>query len=182
MGPSKVFSPPRGSQTTQKAETRLISSDEGSEVESTEARNSFNILRWKLAELTREKETTQLGCYGGCTSKKARTKVDAIQRMARSLDSENMLTTYSAFVVVRPILEYGSTLFMGTKPTHLEKLDRVQATFMERIGGFKAEPLAALREAALIALTLKQLDGDRREVNFVRNLRTYTAQCRTLGQ
>ena len=51
---------------------------------------------------------------------------------------------------------------MGAKPTHLEKLDRVQRT-MERIGGFKAEPLAARREAALIALTLKQLDGDCRE-------------------
>ena len=31
---------------------------------------------------------------------------------------------------------------------------------MERIGGFKAEPLAGRRAAALIALTLKQLDGD----------------------
>ena len=30
---------------------------------------------------------------------------------------------------------------------------------MERIGGFKAEPLAARREAALIALSLKQLEG-----------------------
>jgi len=87
-------------------------------------------------------------------AKKARTRVDAIRRMARSLDSKNMLTMYSAFV--RPILEYGSTLFMGATPTHLSKLDRVQAT-MERIGGFKAEPLAARREAALIALTLKQL-------------------------
>ena len=67
-----------------------------------------------------------------------------------------MLTMYSAFV--RTILEYGSTT-----PTHLSKLDRVQAT-MERIGGFKAEPLAARREAALIALTLKQLDGDCREL------------------
>ena len=34
---------------------------------------------------------------------------------------------------------------------------------MERIGGFKAEPLATRREAALIALTLKQLDGDCRD-------------------
>ena len=94
-------------------------------------------------------------------AKKARTRVDAIRRMSRSLDSKNMLTMYSAFV--RPILEYGSTLFMGAKPTHLSKLDRVQAT-MERIGGFKAEPLAARREAALTALTLKQLDGDCREL------------------
>ena len=71
-------------------------------------------------------------------AKKARTstRVDAIRRMARSLDSKNMLTMYSGFV--RPILEYGSTLFMGATPTHLSKLhvDRVQAT-MERIGGFK---------------------------------------------
>ena len=51
---------------------------------------------------------------------------------------------------------------MGATPTHLNKLDRVQAT-MERIGGFKAEPLAARREAALIALSLKQLGGDGRE-------------------
>ena len=50
-------------------------------------------------------------------------------------------------------------LFMGATPTHLSKFDRVQAT-MERIGGFKTEPLATRREAALIALTLKQLDGD----------------------
>ena len=35
---------------------------------------------------------------------------------------------------------------------------------MERIGGSKAEPLAAHREAALIALTLKQLDGDCRDL------------------
>ena len=51
---------------------------------------------------------------------------------------------------------------MGAIPTHLNKLDRVQAT-TERIGGFKAEPLAARREAALIALSLKQLGGDYRE-------------------
>jgi hypothetical protein len=101
-------------------------------------------------------------CMVSALAKKARTGVDAIRRMARSLDSENMLTMYSAFV--RPILEYGSTLymFMGAKPTHLEKLDRVQRT-MERIGGFKAESLAARKEAALIALTLKQLDGGCRE-------------------
>ena len=47
---------------------------------------------------------------------------------------------------------------MGATPTHLSKLYRVQAT-MGRIGGFKAEPLADRREGALIALTLKQLDG-----------------------
>ena len=34
---------------------------------------------------------------------------------------------------------------------------------MERIDGFKAEPLADRREAALIALSFKQLDGECRE-------------------
>ena len=97
----------------------------------------------------------------GALAKKARTRVDAIRRMARSLGSKNMLTMYSAFV--RPILECGSTLFMGATPTHLSKLDQVQAT-MERIGGSKAEPLADRRAAALIALTLKQLNGDCREL------------------
>ena len=105
-------------------------------------------------------ESLSWGPMIGALAKKARTRTDAIRRMSRSLDSENMLTMYSAFV--RPILEYGSTLYMGAGPSHLGKLDRVQAT-MERIGGFKAEPLAARREAALIALSLKQLDGDCRE-------------------
>ena len=46
----------------------------------------------------------------------------------------------------------------------MEELDKVQRTMeFERIGGFKAEPLAARREAALIALTVKHLDGDCRE-------------------
>ena len=40
-------------------------------------------------------------------AKKARKRVEATRRMARSLDSENMLKMYSAFV--RPILEYGRT-------------------------------------------------------------------------
>ena len=56
---SKIFSPPRGSQTTQKDETRSISSDEGSEVEINEARKSNSILRRKLVELTREKESME---------------------------------------------------------------------------------------------------------------------------
>ena len=43
------------------------------------------------------------GAMVSALAKKARTRVDAIRRMARSLDSENMLTMYSAFV--RPILE-----------------------------------------------------------------------------
>ena len=96
----------------------------------------------------------------GALAKKARTLTDAIRCMSRSLDSENMLTTYSAFV--RTFLEYGSTMYMGVGTSHLDKLDRVQAT-LERIGGFEAELLAACREAALIALSLQQLDGDCRE-------------------
>ena len=67
-----------------------------------------------------------------------------------------MLNMHSAFV--RPILEYGSTLSVAAKPTHLSKLDRVQAT-LKRVGGLKTQPLADLREDALIALSFKQLDG-----------------------
>ena len=54
---------------------------------------------------------------------------------------------------------------MGATPTHLNKLGQVQATrcLMEQIGGFKAEPLAARRGAALAALSLKQVDGDCRQ-------------------
>ena len=53
------------------------------------------------------------GAMIGALAKKAGTRVDAIRRMARSLGSKNVLTgtMYSAFV--RPILEYGSMLFMG---------------------------------------------------------------------
>ena len=53
----------------------------------------------------------------GGLAKKVRTRTDAIRRMSRSLDSENMFTMYSAFV--RPILEYGSMMHMGATPTHL---------------------------------------------------------------
>ena len=48
-------------------------------------------------------------------------------------------------------------MYMGAGSPH-----RVQTT-MKRIGGFKAEPLAARREAALMALSLKQLEGECRE-------------------
>ena len=105
------------------------------------------------------------GAMIGALAKKARTRVDAIRRMARSLDSTNMLTMYSAFV--RPILEYGSTLFMGAKPTHLSKSGRVQAT-MERVGGFKAGPLAAL-----IALTLNRSNLTVTAENFYVNTLQY---------
>ena len=64
--------------------------------------------------------------------------------------------------MIYSINELNSHLVHGSKTTHLEKLDRVQAT-MERTGGFKAQPLADRREAALIALSFKQLDGECRE-------------------
>ena len=48
----------------------------------------------------------------GALAKKVRARTDDIRRMSRSLDSENMLTMYSAFG--RPILEYGSTIHINS--------------------------------------------------------------------
>ena len=66
--------------------------------------------------------------------------------MARSLESENVLTitVYSAFV--RPILAYGSTLFIGAKPMHLEKLDRVDQLNLSSTS--QAHDIFALRHSA----------------------------------
>ncbi len=77
-------------------------------------------------------------------------RVAALYRMSRFLDSENVKTMYAAFV--RSIMEYGAVQWMGAAKTHLEKLDRVQATAM-RIGGFEVGPLLARRETTLFSFS-----------------------------
>ena len=95
------------------------------------------------------------------TSAKGRAKIAALYRLKPFLDSSNLETMYNAFV--RSSLEYGNLHYMVAAPTHLQKLDRIQAT-AERLGNFKVESLQARREsdASLIGLILKLLDGDGR--------------------
>jgi hypothetical protein len=93
-------------------------------------------------------------------AKKARSRLGAVFRLKRFLNSENMRTMYMMFV--RSIMEYGSVLFMGAAQTHLSKLDKVQAS-AERRGGFQVESLQLRREAAAISLALKMLSGDCRD-------------------
>ena len=45
--------------------------------------------------------------------------------------------------------------------THLQKLDRIQAA-AEKLGGFKLESLESRRDASLIGLLFKLLDGEGR--------------------
>ena len=92
-------------------------------------------------------------------SAKGRAKIAALYRLRPFLDSNNLATMYNAFV--RSSLEYGNLHYMVAAPTHLQKLDRIQAA-AERLGGFKVEPLEARRDASLIGLIFKLLDGDGR--------------------
>ena len=93
-------------------------------------------------------------------AKKARIRIGALYRMRSMLDSGNLKLMYIAFI--RSILEYGSVQFMGAASCHLEKLDRIQRS-AERIGNFKLESLQSRRQASLMSLTFKLLDGACRE-------------------
>ena len=64
-------------------------------------------------------------------SKKGRAKIAALYRLKPFLDSENLETMYKAFV--RSSMEYGSLEYMVGAPTHLQKLDRIQAA-AEKLG------------------------------------------------
>ena len=59
------------------------------------------------------------------SSKKGRAKVAALYRLKPYLDSQNIETMYKAFV--RSSIEYGNLEYMVAAPTHLKKLDRIQA-------------------------------------------------------
>ena len=84
----------------------------------------------------------------------------ARQRLgALSLDSDNLKTIYLMFI--RSIMECNSTCWMGAAPSHLAKLDRVQAS-AEKLGRFTVESLQSRREAAALSISLKMLDGQAR--------------------
>jgi hypothetical protein len=93
------------------------------------------------------------------TSKKGRSKIAALYRLKPYLDSHNLETMYKAFV--RSSLEYGNLEYMMAATTHLQKLDRIQRA-AEKLGNFKVESLESRRDASLIGLLFKLLDGDGR--------------------
>ena len=83
---------------------------------------------------------------------KARQRLGALSRVRHLLDSQNMCTIYTMFI--RSIMEYNSVSWMGTAQTHLDKLNRIQAS-AQKIGHFKVELLQCRREAAVVAFALK---------------------------
>ena len=89
---------------------------------------------------------------------KARKRLAALVRLKPMLDSENLKTVYTMFI--RSILEYGYIAVPSSlgADSHLNKLDRIQAS-AEKIGGFKIETLGSRREAAAVAFSLKLMDG-----------------------
>ena len=89
-------------------------------------------------------------------SKKGRAKVAALYRLRPFLSSENLELMYKAYI--RSGMEYGNLEYMIAAPSTLKKLDRVQAA-AEKLGEFKVESLESRREASLIGLTFKLLDG-----------------------
>ena len=92
-------------------------------------------------------------------SKKGRSKLGAIFRLRHHLDSANLEIMYKSFV--RSSLEYGNLEYLSAAPTHMLKLDKIQAA-AERFGGFQVESLSSRREASLIGFLFKLLDGDGR--------------------
>ena len=90
------------------------------------------------------------------SSKKGRAKIAALFRLRPYLDSANLELMYKAFV--RSAMEYGNLEYMIAAPSTLQKLDRVQAA-AEKLGGFKVESLEARRDASLVGLLFKLLDG-----------------------
>ena len=120
------------------------------------------------------------------TSKKGRAKIAALFRLRPYLSSDNLELMYKAFV--RSAMEYGSLEYMIAAPSNLQKLDRIQAT-AERLGGFKVESLESRRDASLIGLVFKLLDGDGRgklssytpevaEIDPKKNADTQQLDCR----
>jgi hypothetical protein len=90
---------------------------------------------------------------------KARQRLGALSRVRHLLDSDNLKTIYLMFI--RSIMEYNSTSWMGAAPSHLAKLDRVQAS-AEKLGRFTVESLESRREAAALSISLKMLDRQAR--------------------
>ena len=89
-------------------------------------------------------------------AKKGGARVAALRRMAPFLDSNNLKLIYTSFI--RPVYQYGHTLYVSAADSHLAKLDRVQANAV-RIGDFEVEPLSNRRHAAIVAYAFKLLDG-----------------------
>ena len=89
-------------------------------------------------------------------AKKARSRIGALRRINHHLDCHTMRTMYTSFI--RSIMEFGSVAWMGCAQTHLDKLDRVQAS-AQKISGFTVPPLQLRREAAAVSFALKMLDG-----------------------
>jgi hypothetical protein len=98
---------------------------------------------------------------------KARSRLGMLTRLRRVLDDENMKHMYCTFI--RPIMEYGSEAFMGAEDTHFLRLDQIQLA-AEKIGRFKVEPISSRREAAVVTLTCKLLDGQGRGEECCRGL------------
>ena len=89
-------------------------------------------------------------------AKKGRQRLAMLRRLTRFLDSSNLELMYTAFI--RPVLEYGSLLYMSAADSHLSKLDKVQSS-AEALGGFKVPSLQLRRDVATVTFALKLLDG-----------------------
>ena len=74
---------------------------------------------------------------------KARQRIGALSRVRHLLNSENLKMIYT--MLIRSIMEYQSTAWMGTVQSPLAKLDRIQRR-ADMIGSFTVEPLQAHRK------------------------------------
>ena len=89
-------------------------------------------------------------------AKKGRSRLAALFRMKHALDPDNMEIMYKA--LVRSVMEYENVAYRAAGATYLKKLDSVQECACE-LGGFSVEALGDRRDASLIGLAFKLLDG-----------------------
>ena len=92
-------------------------------------------------------------------AKKARARLAALFRLKLFLDGENLKTMYTSFV--RSVCEFGSIGYMAATDSHLVKLDRIQNR-AQRVCEFEVESLVSRREAVVVSMILKMLEGGAR--------------------
>ena len=73
--------------------------------------------------------------------------------------SQGIATLYKFWI--RPVLEYGSVLYSGAAPTHLNHLDRFQA-HVENMCGFTFPSLTDRCKDSILGLTCRLLAGEGR--------------------
>ena len=120
------------------------------------------VIKQKKGENRRSKNSRNTRCYDKTSKKcqgktitvalRATQRLGALRKAFHLLDVPGRIQAYNAFV--RPVMEYCPIVWMGAAPSHLARLDRVQARAIRAIAPMCWLPSLALRRmvAALCLL------------------------------